>query len=235
MGKTKTTKSRSAALVRAEHGGGPVRLTKAERGVLDEALRLGADLADEIGSKTVSYGRWLLETVFDNDASAALDDKSHNPIWLELVRRAGGPTLALGRRMLYVALQLAAHDKQITDQSWQRLDAGRKELLLPIRDRDQMREAAQHVSRLNLSQPKTREYVTEVLAEAGRPKQVRLTGKTLAGRVRKMRQSLGASGVMRRVRELQGELDAEERGKIVEELEGLREVLGELVKVVRRK
>jgi hypothetical protein len=126
MGKTKTTKSRSAALVRAEHGGAPVHLTKEERGVLDEALRLGADLADEIGNKTVSYGRWLLETVFDNDASAALDDKGHNPVWLELVRRAGGPTLALSRRMLYVALQVAAHDKQITDQSWQRLDAGRK-------------------------------------------------------------------------------------------------------------
>ena len=235
MGKTKTTKSRSAALVRAEHGGGPLHLTKAERSVLDEALRLGADLADEIGSKTVSYGRWLLESVFDNDASAALDDKSHNAVWLELVRRAGGPTLALSRRMLYVALQVASHDKQITDQSWQRLDAGRKELLLPIRDTRQMREAAQHVSKLNLSQPKTREYVSEVLAEAGRPKQVRLTGKTLAGRVRKMRESLGGAGVMRRVRELGGELDPKERTAIVEELEGLREVLRELARVVKRK
>ena len=235
MGKTKTTRSRSAALVRAEHGGAPVHLTKAERGVLEEALRLGRDLADEIGSRTVSYGRWLLESVFDNDASAALDDKSHNPVWLELVRRAGGPTLTLGRRMLYVALQLAAHDKQITDQSWQRLDAVRKELLLPIRDTRQMREAAQHVSKLNLSQPKTREYVAELVAEAGRPKQVRLTGKTLAGKVRKMRQSLTAAGLMRRVRELQSELDAEERGKIVEEIEGLREALGELAKVVKKR
>jgi hypothetical protein len=134
MGKTKTTRSRPVALSRAEHGGGPVHLTKEQRGVLEEALRLGTDLADEMGSKTTSYGRWLLETVFDDDASAALDDKSHNPVWLELVRRAGGPTLSLSRRMLYVALQLAAHDKQITDQAWQRLDAVRKEILLPIRD-----------------------------------------------------------------------------------------------------
>jgi hypothetical protein len=102
--------------------GAAVHLTKAQRGVLDEALRLGEDLADEIGSKTVSYGRWLLETVFGSDASAALDDKSHNPVWLELMRRAGGPTLPLSRRMLYVALQLASHDKQITDQSWRGLD-----------------------------------------------------------------------------------------------------------------
>ncbi|HSQ68384.1 MAG TPA: hypothetical protein VLM85_34480 [Polyangiaceae bacterium] len=35
MGKTKTV-GRSAALVRAEHGGAPVALTKQERGVLDE-------------------------------------------------------------------------------------------------------------------------------------------------------------------------------------------------------
>ena len=224
MGKTKTV-GRSAALVRAEHGGAPVALTKQERGVLDEALRLGEDLADDIGSKTVSYGRWLLESVFDNDASAALDDKSHNPVWLELVRRAGGPTLQLSRRMLYVALQLAAHDKQITDQAWQRLDAVRKEILLPIRDSKQLREAAQHVSKFNLTQPKTREYVSEVMAEAGRPKQVRMTGKGLAGRVRKMREALGGAGVMRRVREFHGELGEEERAAVVEEIEKLRVVL----------
>ncbi len=102
------SRTRPAALARAEHGGAPMHLTTAQRSVLEEALRLGEDLAGEVEAKVSSYGRWILDTIFKNDAAAALDDRSTNPIWLELVRRAGGPTLRIGRRMLYVALQLAA-------------------------------------------------------------------------------------------------------------------------------
>jgi hypothetical protein len=49
--------------------------------------------------------------------------------------------------MLYVALQLAAYDKRITDQTWRGLDTGRKELLLPLAEDRRLRDAAQHVSR----------------------------------------------------------------------------------------
>lgn len=228
------SKKPSAALARVTHDAAPVRLTKAERSVLDEAVRLGTDLANELGSKVISFGRWLLEHVFANDASAALDDKTKNTIWLELVRRAGGPTLAVSRRMLYVALQVAAHDKQITDQSWRGLDAGRKELLLPLRDTPRLREAAQHVSRFNLTQPKTREYVSTLLAEAGRPKQVRLTGKALAARVRKMRELLMGASAVKRLKDLHTELDPAERTKLVGELDKLRGVLGDLAKRLKR-
>jgi hypothetical protein len=234
MAKTKSPK-RSSALVRAEHGVAPIRLTKVERSVLDEAIRRGSDLADELGSKIVSFGRWLLENIFDNNASAALDEKSQNTVWLELVRRAGGPTLAVSRRMLYVALRVAAHDKQITDQSWRGLDAVRKEILLPLRETARLRDAAQHVSKFNLTQPKTREYVSAMLAESGKPKQVRITAKAFAGRVRKIREDLAAAGVMRRVKDFSGELEPAERGKIAAEIEKLREVLGEMAKTLRRK
>lgn len=234
MSKVKSSK-RSSALVRADHAGAPVRLTKPERAVLDEAIRLGSDLADELGSKIVSFGRWLLENVFHNDATAALEDKGQNHVWLELVRRAGGPTLAVSRRMLYVALQVAAHDKQITDQSWRGLDAGRKEILLPLRETARLRQAAQHVTRFNLTQPKTREYVGTLLAESGRPKQMRVTGKTLATRVRKMRESLGAAGFVRRVKEMHAELEAAERAKIAGEIDKLRDVLAELARTLKKK
>ena len=91
---------------------------------------MGADLADELQSKVAAFGRWLLDAVFANDAAEALDLKTKNPVWLELVRRAGGPTLRVSSKMLYVALRLAAYDKRITDQTWRGLDAGRKELLM---------------------------------------------------------------------------------------------------------
>jgi polyhydroxyalkanoate synthesis regulator phasin len=168
-----------------------------------------------------AYGRWLLESVFDNDAAAALDEKTKNPVWLELVRRAGGPTLRVGRRMLYVSLQLAARDKRITDQSWRGLDAGRKEILLPLDDDRCLRDAAHHVSKFNLTQTKTREYVGEILAQSGSARQVRISGPVLIGRMRKLRESLDGAAVLRKVRALHAEL------------EKLREVLQAIAREVR--
>ncbi|MEO6573816.1 MAG: hypothetical protein ABIP89_08255, partial [Polyangiaceae bacterium] len=116
-------RERPSALVRAEHGGAPVHLNAAEKRVFSEALRLGADLADEVEAKVSAYGRWLLDVVFANDAAAALDDKSKNPVWQELGRRAGGPSLRIGKRMLYIAVRIAAYDKRISDQTWRGLDS----------------------------------------------------------------------------------------------------------------
>jgi hypothetical protein len=226
MGKGKTkTRVRPSALVRAEHGGKPVHLTTPQKRVLDEALRLGADLADEIESKTMSYGRWLLESVFDSDATKALDEKTQNPIWLEIVRRAGGPTLRVSRRMVYVALQLAAFDKRITDQTWRGLDAGRKEILLPLDDDKRLRQAAEHVAKFNLTQAKTREYVSELMTKNGAPPRARITGPVLTGRIRKFREALGSTAVLRRVRALKAELESSEVEPIIGEIEKLREVL----------
>jgi hypothetical protein len=227
------TRARPSALVRAEHGGAPVRLTPPQRRVFDEALRLGEDLAGEIESKVSAYGRWLLDSVFGNDAAAALDEKTKNPIWLELVRRAGGPTLRVSRRMLYVSLQLAARDKRITDQSWRGLDPGRKEILLPLDDDRRLRDAAQHVSKFNLTQTKTREYVSELLTHDGAARQVRITGPVLITRMRKLRESLDGAAVLRKVRALHAELEAPQRQEIAGEIEKLREVLQAIAREVR--
>lgn len=227
------TPVRATALVRAEHGGAPVHLAADERRIFDEALRLGEDLADEVESKVAAYGRWLLQAVFDNDASAALDQRTKNPIWLELVRRAGGPSLRIGRRMLYVALQVAAYDKRITDQSWRRLDAGRKEILLPLEDERRLKDAATHVTKFKLTQTKTREYVGELLARSGATRQVRLTAPLLVGRVRKLRESLDGAAVLRRIRDMQADLDGAQRRQIAGEIDKLREVLQSITRELR--
>jgi hypothetical protein len=225
--------ARPSALVRAEHGGAPVHLSASEKKVLGEALRLGADLADEVEAKVSAYGRWLVEAVFGDVAAAALDEKTKNPIWQELVRRAGGPTLRIGKTMLYIAVRLAAYDKRITDQTWRGLDSGRKELLLPLREDRRLRDAAQHVTRFNLTQTKTRAYVSELLAEAGDAPSVRLTAPLLMGRMKKLRESLGGVAVLKKVRALQVDLDASERQALAGEIDKVREVLTAIAREVR--
>ena len=234
MAKPSTKSSpRPSALVRAEHGGAPVKLTAAQKKVFTEALRLGADLADEVEAKVSAYGRWLLEEVFDNDAAAALDDRTKNPIWQELVRRAGGPTLRIGRRMLFIAVRLAAYDKRITDQTWRGLDAGRKEILLPLREDRRLRDAAQHVTKFNLTQTKTTAYVSELLAESGAPPSVRLTAPLLMGRMKKIHESLSGAAVLKKVRALQEGMDAAERKALAGEIDKVREVLTAIAREVR--
>ena len=229
----KKKRSRPSALVRAEHGGAPVHLTAGERQIFGEASRLGADLADEVEAKVSAFGRWLLEAVFDNDGAAALDRTTKNPVWQELVRRAGGPTLRVSKHMLYVSLQLAAYDKRITDQTWRGLDTGRKELLLPLAEDRRLRDAAQHVSKFNLTQTKTRAYVGELLAQTGEPAKVRLTAPVLMNRMKRLRESLDGAAVLRRVRAIHGELETTERQAIAGEIDKLREVLSAIAREMR--
>jgi hypothetical protein len=226
---------RARAIVLAEHGEAPVKLTASEKALLDEALRRGEDLREQVESSVTSYGRWLLGTVFGGDASAALDDKSSNAVWRELVRRAGGPTLRIGRRMLYVALQLAARDKRIADTTWRGLDAGRKELLLPLGDDGRLREAAQHVARFNLTQTSTRQYVSGLLESDGRARAVRLTVPRIVGHVQRLRATLGTAAALRKVELLREAAEPRQRERAAEEIEQLREVLGKVARSLRAK
>ena len=228
-------RARPRASVLAEHGEAPVKLNAREKTLLDEALRRGEDLREQVEANVTSYGRWLLGSVFADDASAALNDKSNNAVWRELVRRAGGPTLRIGRRMLYVALQLAAHDKRIADTTWRELDAGRKELLLPLGDDSRLREAAQHVAEFNLTQASTRQYVSGLLESTGRARAVRLTVPRIVGQVQKLRASLGSAAALRKVEQLRETAEAREREKAAAEVDDLREVLGKIAKSLRAK
>ncbi len=141
-------------------------LTAPQRALLAEALRRAEETRDVMEDALVSFGRWLLVAVFNDDASAALGDRSDNPVWLDMLHRAGGPTLRLSEKMLYVALHIAARDRRITDEAWRNLEPGRKEILLPLGDDGLMRKAAQHVSAMKLTQRATRAYVASLQAES---------------------------------------------------------------------
>ncbi len=177
------------------------------------------------------FGRWLVVEVFGGNGGAALDERNKTPVWLELVRRAGGPTLPISRRMLYAAVAIAANDHRITDQAWQGLDVQRKEILLPLREPAALRQAAQQVSKWNLTQAQTHELVTTELGRRGKTRQVRLTRAGLLSRVRKVSQFFAGEKLADRVEELSATMKPAHRTELLREVE---RPLGTLEQVKKR-
>lgn len=212
---------RTTALARAERGSPPVALSPEQKRLLDRALAEGQELQDRMQSAVLEFGRWLLVEIFEGHASSALDDKTENPVWLELVRRAGGPTLGVSRRMLYVSLAIAANDKRLSDESWRLLDVPRKELLLPLREPTRLRHAAQHVTKFDLTQQMTRQYVTELLSEGGAKRQVRLTRAGLLSRVKRTRDTLAGAAILQKTQELAKKMSRKQRAEALREVEKL--------------
>jgi hypothetical protein len=208
----------AAALARRE----PEALDAAQRRVLAEALRRAEETRNVMEDALVSYGRWLLVHVFDDDAGAALEGRRDSPLWRELLARAGGPTLRLSERMLYVALHIAAHDKRITDEAWRNLEPGRKELLLPLGDEATMRKAAQHVTAMKLTQRATRAYVAGLMEARGKGREVRLTPARVTATVRSFRERVTKSAWQRRAVAVVKD-DDDARAAVRGELEALRD------------
>ena len=241
-----------AAAQPARGGAGRVTLNAGEKLLLDEALEQCRQAADEVQDRVVTLGVWLLRHLFHGDARAALgdgtaaDDASAktaapaapaapkasgkagkadaqgNLVWAELVRRAGGPTLRLSPKMLSVALRSAAWDRLIPDESWRGLDVGRKELLLPLAAPDLLREGAQHVVAMRLTQRATRQYVqTTLQSRHGKKAESRLTPRQVAGALKKTRLRLVDTVAKRRIRQFRMKYDATERKQLVTEVDAL--------------
>jgi hypothetical protein len=222
------------ALDRRDHGGGPVSLTKAQELLLMEAVRRG-ESAQRVNQDTMlEFGQWLLDSVFGGDTSAALDPKSQNPIWMELVRRAGGPTLHVSTRFLYVALRISAYDKRITDESWRLLDVGRKELLLPLVDVTALREAARHVIKFDLTHKMVQAYVNGQLAEQGDTRAVRWTAPQMQKQLEKLHTMLAERAPVRRLRELRSSLSDEQRDGLLTRAKELQKALAVVTRELRK-
>lgn len=212
-----------AELEKAEKPGPPARLTATERKLVAEALRRAEETRNVMEDSLVGYGRWLLVQVFDDDASAALTGRHDNAVWRDLLARAGGPTLRLSERLLYVALHIAAHDKRINDESWRNLEPGRKELLLPLPSESLMREAAQHVTEMKLTQRATRSYVSALLEREGERRKLRLTPGRINAHVRGFRERVTRADYQRSAVATLKKADAEEVKKVREEVAAVRD------------
>jgi len=226
-----------AALARpvaATSSGDPGALSPAQRKLVAEALRRAEDTRNVMEDALVSFGRWVLVHVFDDDAAAALDRRADNPVWMSLLARAGGPTLQLSPRLLYVALHIAARDKRIPDQAWRALEPGRKELLLPLGDEALMREAAQHVQAMKLSQRATRAYVGALRSAQGRDQKTRLTGARLAAQVKRVGGAVATAAFLRQATKAAAELSDDERASVRRDVEALQKWSTEMLRVLRR-
>lgn len=212
----------------------PNPLDAPQRKVLAEALRRAEETRDVIEDALVSFGRWVLVNVFDDDAAAALDGRHDNPVWRDLLARAGGPTLRLSERMLYVALHIAAHDKRITDEAWRALEPGRKELLLPLGDEAAMRKAAQHVQAMKLTQRATLAYVGALRSEQDRGRAARLTGGRFTARVKRMSDGVTSAAFVRRAKQVAGELSDAQRAAVRRDVTALRAWTAEMLRALRR-
>lgn len=93
-----------------------------------------------------------------------------------------------------------------------------KALLLPLKDEKAMREAAQHVSAMKLSQRDTEAYVTSLRAEKGDVREVRVTPARFTAQVKRFRRGSRGSTLERKAVALR-EGDATET---VRELEAVR-------------
>lgn len=207
-------------------------LSKSEQALLSTALERSESARNAIETTLVEYGRWLLVHVFGDDTTAVLEHRYDNPIWAHLVKRAGGPTLRLSPRFLTNALLIATYDKRLNDGSWKALDPGRKELLLPLKEEKELREAAQHVLTANLSTRKTREFVDQMRESNG----VSVERRESAARVRQILRNTQDrfSGKQRTERILAAakKLDSKERAQLVKEFEALAKTAAALAKKI---
>ncbi len=207
-------------------------LSKAEQALLATALERSESTRNAIETSLVEYGRWLLVHVFGDDTSAVLEHRYDNPIWVHLLKRAGGSTLRLSPRFLSNALLIATYDKRLNDGSWKALDPGRKEILLPLKADRELRDAAKHVLTANLSTRKTREFVGQLREANG----VSVERRESAARVRQILRSTHDrfSGKQRTERILAAakKLDAKERGQLVKEFEALAKTAAALAKKI---
>ena len=210
-----------------------VSLNREEKALLAEALEQCRQAADDVEERVTTLGIWLLQHVFGNQARAALEGQGpgkaktgDNKVWAALQRRAGGPSLRLNGRILSVALRVAAWDRLIQSDSWRQLDIGRKELMLPFNDPALMREGAEHVTSMGMTQEATREYVHQKLKQEGRAAAPRRLNPTrIVAALAKLRGRYTASDVRRTVRGFAKHHAAEDVKALAKEVDSTIEFL----------
>jgi Arc/MetJ family transcription regulator len=225
--------SSSASLAKTAVPRVPRALGSVDDPLLAEALRLAESTRNTVEDALVAFGRWLLVHVFDDDAAAALANDTPNPLWTELLRRCGGPTLRLSRRFLHVAVAIAAHDKRINDDAWRLLEPGRKELLLPLADEKVMRKAAAHVVKLKLSQRSTRKYVKTLRESAGSGPETRLTPERAHADVSRFLSRVTDAGYEQKLSRAVKKMDAGQRKALAGQAAELRAFATRLAKLAR--
>lgn len=215
----------------------PIALNTSEQTVFEAAVRQMSTTEDEIADAIRELGVWFLLEVFGDDTRAALGlERRMNPVWLEILRRSGTETIRFGAQTLRNILRCAAWDHRIPDDEFRNLDFGRKVLLLPLNDATLLRKAAQHVSRANLTQDATGDYVTTVLAaQPGAGPDVRVSVPRVKASLRRFRARYGAAAFRKRLSRAVSKLDDDGRAELLDELQSARDDLDALLGALRKR
>jgi hypothetical protein len=137
--------------------------------------------------------------------------------------------------LLYVALHIAARDRRITDEAWRNLEPGRKAILLPLPDDDALREAAQYVSAMKLTQRATRRYVTSLLAAREVSPRRRVTAPRVTAELRRFRDRVTGKAVERRMLTALRDADEAQGAAARKELEAVRAWADRLLRQLRER
>ena len=75
--------------------------------------------------------------------------------------------------------------------------------------------------------------MSALLADRGRPRELRLTAPLLMGRMQKLHETLGGAAVLKKGRALSADLESKERAALGQELGKVRDVFTALAREVR--
>lgn len=207
-------------------------LTTEEERIVTRTLAKAATLNERVELALRELGGLLFADVFGGDSAAAIEHRADNPVWVELLRRAGGRTLRFSDKTLTNAVLIAAYDRRLADDRWTALDPARKSLLLPLRDEKAMRAAADHVLRSNLSYRATQAYIATLRAELGEPVERRESPARLRSAVRTATERLTGKDRARRIVEVARAMDDGDRAAFSKELKSLARSLAALAEKI---
>lgn len=214
--------------------GQPLPLTNDEKRRLAEAVRIGEETRGQAEGALVSYGRWLLVNVFEDDSTEAIENKRSNPVWHALLDLADGPKLRLSRTSLHLAVQIAAYDKRLNDEAFRALDVTRKRMLLPLGDDRKIRDAAQHVSSVKLTAAATQAYVRAQLAQEGQTPILRMTPKAARARITRAAKPFTDKAVLGKWRSQLSELTGTPRQEALNELKAIAKAVADLMAALQK-
>ena len=201
-------------------------LTAAEKRTVAEVVRLVLEHQDEIEDRIGAIGRVVLEKCFDDDPAAVFDRR--RPRTFEaLLALAGDRRFRIDRRLLSVAVRIAAWDRLIDADVWREFDPGRKEELLPLGDPEVLEVGAREAMTNELSRAQVAQWVEAWRAEHGDRPRRRRRLRAFTGRVERLAAVLDARSLEDFHEDFDG-LDAAERRTTLRKLERLQERIGRL-------
>lgn len=207
-------------------------LTTEEERIVTRTLAKAATLNERVDLALSELGSLLFTDVFGGDSTAVIEHRGDNPVWVELLRRAGGRTLRFSDKTLTQAALIAAYDRRLADDRWTALDPARKSLLLPLRDDKALRAAADHVLRSNLSYRATQAYVATLRAALGEPVERRESPARLRSAVRTAAERLAGKDRAKRIVEVARAMDDGDRAAFSKELKSLAKSLAALAEKI---